>query len=63
MFAALSGRGQLLAVAQLVWTATEVCCASGVQVLLDGRPAALPTDTGLAERPVGRDDYRSVAAG
>ena len=60
-FAALSRRSQLLAVAQLVWTATDLCCATQVRVLLDGRPVALPTDIGLTERPVRRNDYRSAA--
>jgi hypothetical protein len=60
-FAALSGRAQLIGAGQLVWTVTEVCCAARVQVRLYGRAIPLPTDSGLADRPVGRDDYRSVA--
>jgi hypothetical protein len=60
-FAALSGRAQLIGAGQLVWTVTEVCCATRMQVRLYGRAIPLPTDSGLADRPVGRDDYRSVA--
>ena len=57
-FAALSGRSQLLAVAQLVGTVTDLCCATQVRVLLDGRVVALPTDIGLTERPVLRRPRR-----
>lgn len=60
-FGALAGASQLLAVGQIVWTATGVCCATGVEVLLDGRRLSLPTDGGLVTRPVTRDDYRSIA--
>ena len=60
-FGTLSGREQLLAAGQLVWTVTEVCCATRVRVRLDGRAIPVLTDSGLADRPVGRDDYRSVA--
>jgi hypothetical protein len=60
-FATLPTRDQLLAAAQLTWTATGVCCGDRVRVLLGGVPVPLPTDTGLADRPVGRDDYRSLA--
>lgn len=59
-FIGLSDRERFLAVAQLVWTATEVCCATRVQVQLDARPLAVPADGGPAARPVRRDDYRSV---
>lgn len=62
-FAALAGASQLLAVGQVVWTATGVCCATRVEVLLDGRQLSLPTDDGLVTRPVTRDDYRSIAPG
>jgi hypothetical protein len=59
-FAALAGRDQLLAVAQLVWTVTDLCCAEAVQVRLEGRAVSLPTDSGLTERAVRRADYGSV---
>ena len=60
-FATLSPGDQLLAAAQVVWTATGVCCGTHVRVLAVGVPVAVPTDGGLADRPVGRDDYRSLA--
>jgi spore germination protein GerM len=60
-FAALSARDRLLAAAQLVWTATDVCCATRVRILLDERPLPVPTDGGPVARPVGREDYQSVA--
>jgi hypothetical protein len=60
-FAGLSDREQYLAVAQLVWTATDVCCATQVRVQLGARPLSLPTDGGPVQRPVGRTDYRAVA--
>jgi hypothetical protein len=60
-FAALSARDRLLAAAQLVWTATDVCCATTVRILIDERPLPVLTDGGLAMRPVRREDYHSVA--
>lgn len=60
-FAGLPDGDRFLAGAQLVWTATGVCCATRVQVRLNTAPVPLPTDAGLTERPVGRDDYTSVA--
>ncbi len=59
-FAGLPERERFLAAAQLVWTTTEVCCATQVRAQLDARPLPLPTDAGPVERPVRRDDYRSV---
>jgi hypothetical protein len=60
-FTALSGRSRLLAAAQVVWTVTDVCCASRVLLLSDGRALTLPTDIRPTLRPVRRADYRSVA--
>jgi hypothetical protein len=60
-FAGLPDDDQFLAAAQLVWTATGVCCATRVQVWRGTTPIPLPTDDGPAEGPVGRDDYASVA--
>lgn len=59
--AALPAREQVLAVAQLVWTATGVCCDTEVHLLVDGRPIPVPTDGGPVQRPARRDDFRSVA--
>jgi hypothetical protein len=58
---ALPADRQRLAVAQIVWTATGVCCDAQVRLVVDGRPVAVATDGGQADRPVRRDDYRSVA--
>jgi hypothetical protein len=58
-FTALSERDQLVAAAQLVWTATDVCCATRVRVRIGARPLLLPTDGGPTDRPVRREDYRS----
>jgi hypothetical protein len=60
-FAGLPDDERFLAAAQLVWTATGVCCATHVRVRLDTTPVPLPTDAGVVERAVGRDDYASVA--
>ena len=60
-FTALPDRDLFLAAAQLVWTATEICCAARVRVKHDNRALTLPTDRGAVAGPVGRDDYRSVA--
>lgn len=57
----LSGQQQLVAAAELVWTATEVPGIDRVLVELDGRPIELPTDTGLSGEPVRRVYYRSLA--
>ena len=59
-FAQLPERDRFLAVAQLVWTVTEVCCAKQVRVQLDAHPLPTPTDSGPVLRAVRRDDYRSV---
>ena len=59
-FTALPDRDLFLAAAQLVWTATKICCATQVRVKRDNRALTLPTDRGPVAGPVGRDDYRSV---
>jgi spore germination protein GerM len=60
-FAEVRGRDQLLAVAQLVWTATEFPPVREVDVLVDGRRIELPVEQGeVSSGPARRDDYRSV---
>lgn len=54
---------RLPAVAQLVWTATESLGVDLVQVQLDGRPLAVPTDAGPSALPLRRADVGSVAPG
>jgi hypothetical protein len=60
-FTRLSEREQYLATAQLVWPATDVCCATQLLVRLGEQPLSVLTDSGPVQRPVGRDDYRAVA--
>lgn len=59
-FAGLAGDDQLLAVAQLVWTVTEVPGVRRVRLEIDGRAVDVPTDRGLTGLPVGRADVSSV---
>jgi len=60
-FAGLTGTNQLLAVAQVVWTLTDLASVTAVRFVVEGAPVEVPTDDGLTDRPVVRDDYRSVA--
>ena len=60
-FTGLTGGSQLLAMAQVVWTLTELPAVTGVRFTVEGRPVEVPTDAGLAARPVDREDFRSVA--
>ena len=60
-FTGVTGGNQLLAVAQVVWTLTELPGTTQVQFLVDGEPVEVPTDEGLTDEPVDRSDYLSVA--
>ncbi|CAA9293655.1 MAG: Sporulation and spore germination [uncultured Friedmanniella sp.] len=60
-FTSIAGDNQLLAVAQLVWTATVSSPNSLVRIQVGGKPIEVPTDNGLSRLPVGRDDYMTVA--
>ncbi|MGY1724395.1 GerMN domain-containing protein [Blastococcus sp. SYSU DS0533] len=60
-FAGITGGNQLLAVAQVVWTLTELPGTTRVRFLIDGSPLEVPTDAGLSDGPVGRDHFMSVA--
>ena len=60
-FTGITGGNQLLAVAQIVWTLTELPTVTGVRFTVEGAPVEVPTDEGLTARPVDRDDYGSVA--
>ncbi|MGY1707404.1 GerMN domain-containing protein [Geodermatophilus sp. SYSU D00697] len=60
-FTGLTGGNQLLAVAQVVWTLTDLPTVTAVRFTVDGAPVEVPTDDGLTDLPVDRDDYRSVA--
>jgi hypothetical protein len=60
-FTGLTGGNQLLAVAQVVWTLTDLPTVAAVRFTVDGAPVEVPTDDGLTDLAVDRDDYRSVA--
>ncbi|MGY2066122.1 GerMN domain-containing protein [Blastococcus sp. SYSU DS0619] len=60
-FTGITGGNQLLAVAQVVWTLTDLPGTTQVRFLADGVPVEVPTDSGLTEQPVSRDHFRSVA--
>lgn len=60
VFTDVSGGNQLLAVAQVVWTVTEFPEVNRVRITADGQPVEVPTDGGLTNQPVAREDYRSV---
>lgn len=56
----IEGELQRLAIAQLVYTATEIPGIDWLWVLIEGEPRALPTDEGDVEAPVGRVHYASL---
>ena len=56
----LEGENRQLAVAQLVFTATENTGATFFSLMLNGNPVPLPTDSGESDVPVTRDDFHSV---
>jgi spore germination protein GerM len=60
-FTRVTGGEQILAVAQIVFTATERSTVTAVRVTVDGRPIPMPTDSGVTTGPVARKDFRSVA--
>lgn len=60
-FTGVTGGNQLLAVAQVVWTLTDLPGTTEVRFLVDGVPVEVPTDEGLSDQPVDRNDYGSVA--
>ena len=60
-FTQIDGELQLLATAQLVWTATEPRPRGLVRMTFKGAPIELPTDRGLTSGPVRRSDFSSVA--
>ncbi|MCP3423170.1 GerMN domain-containing protein [Nocardioides pinisoli] len=60
-FTQIDGDLQLLATAQLVWTATELRPRGLVRMTFNGEPIELPTDRGLTSGAVRRSDFFSVA--
>lgn len=63
-FGQVSGREEVLAVAQIVYTATGLPGVTGVIFDLSGKPVEVPDGKGtLVQGPVTRSDYRAVAPG
>lgn len=61
-FGQVSGANQVLAVAELVYTATVVTGVVAVAFSLDGKPVEVPDGNGtLSQGPVTRTDYAAVA--
>lgn len=60
-FTGITGGNQLLAVAQVVFTLTELPTVEDVRFTVEELPVEVPTDAGLSSRSVTRDDYRTVA--
>lgn len=60
-FGEVRGHDQLLAVAQVVWTATEFPPVRQVDLLVEGRRIELPVEQGeVSAGPARRSDYRAV---
>lgn len=57
----IAGDDQLREVAQVVWTATEFDGVEAVRFTSEDEPVEVPTDAGLTDQPVDRDDYASLA--
>lgn len=60
-FTGITGGDQLLAVAQIVWTLTDLPNVHRVRFSVEGLPVEVPTDAGLSASPVSRNDFGSVA--
>ena len=56
----LEGETRQLAVAQLVFTATETTGMARFSLWLNDNPVPLPTDSGESDAPVTRSDFQSV---
>ena len=56
----LEGETRQLAVAQLVFTATETTGTARFSLWLNDNPVPLPTDSGESDAPVTRSDFQSV---
>ena len=56
----LEGENRQLAVAQLVFTATENTGSTRFSLLLNDNPVPLPTDSGESDVPVTREDFYSL---
>ena len=56
----IEGEFQRLAIAQIVFTVTELDIVDWLKVRIEGAPRTLPTDEGDLETPVGRQQYMSL---
>ena len=56
----IEGEFQRLAIAQIVFTVTELDIVDSLRVRIEGAPRTLPTDEGDLETPVGRQHYMSL---
>ena len=56
----IEGDFQRLAIAQIVFTVTELDIVDSLRVRIEGAPRTLPTDEGDLEVPVGRRHYMSL---
>ena len=60
-FAQGSVSEQILGLAQVVWTATELPGVTGVRFTLNGAPIQVPTPNGSSGEPVGREAFAELA--
>lgn len=60
-FAQGSVSEQVLGLAQIVWTATDIPGVTGVRFTLNGAPIQVPTPVGSTGDPVGRDAFAELA--
>ena len=61
-FVEVAGQDQILALAQIVFTATEINAAGAVRFRLDGEPVEVPRGDGtLTSAPLTRADYAALA--
>lgn len=59
-FAQGSVTEQVIGLAQVVWTATDIPGVTGVRFTLNGLPIQVPTPTGSTGDPVGRDAFAEL---
>lgn len=59
-FAQGSVSEQVLGLAQVVWTATDIPGVTGVRFTLNGAPIQVPTPTGSTGEPVGREAFAEL---
>jgi spore germination protein GerM len=60
-FAQGSVNEQVLGLAQIVWTATDIPGVTGVRFTLNGAPIQVPTPVGSTGEPVGREAFAELA--